>query len=373
MRLTSGPLRQTNFMTQSLNQAKDHSAVTYRVIETPELLERADALRPFLSEFGHTAMYCDPGTLNAVSDGMRQKAYLIEARSGDAILGVLPLVFLNTLLFGRVVASLPYFSWAGAMAHDADVRRGLVDQAVKLTDDLDAKYLELRQLQAVDHPALVEGQTDKVLLRVPLSDDPDVNWKKLKSEVRTQVRKATKNGLEMVWGREELLDEFYTIFARNMRDLGTPVYSRKLFANFLEMDRERSEIGIVRLEGTAIAGCLALHGPELTEIPTAAALREYRKTAANSFMYWHAIERSIGLGQKVFDFGRSTPGSPTYVFKRKWGAEAERIVWQYYLRKGDTQSMRPDNKKFDLAIKVWQRLPVTATRVLGPMIVRGIP
>jgi hypothetical protein len=48
-------------------------------------------------------------------------------------------------------------------------------------------------------------------------------------------------------------------------------------------------------------------------------------------------------------------------------------VWQYHLRRGDTQAMRPENKKFQLAIRLWQRLPVPVTRLLGPMIARGIP
>ncbi|MFP3921277.1 MAG: GNAT family N-acetyltransferase, partial [Dichotomicrobium sp.] len=192
--------------------------------------------------------------------------------------------------------------------------------------------------------------------------------------VRTQIRKADKLGLSVSWGRDnEFICQFYDIFARNMRDLGTPVFPADLFVNIVNVAHADAEFGIVRLEGVPIAACLAIHGDGLTEIPSAASLRAYRKTAANSLMYWNAIERAIARGQSVFDFGRSTIGGATYVFKKKWGAVPHPVTWQYYLRRGDTQAMRPDNKKFALAIRMWQRLPVAATRVLGPMIVRGIP
>ena len=35
--------------------------------------------------------------------------------------------------------------------------------------------------------------------------------------------------------RLELLDGFYAVYARNMRDLGTPVYSKRFFRNILEV------------------------------------------------------------------------------------------------------------------------------------------
>ena len=329
--------------------------------------------QPLLARHGHAAMYCDPGIVGAVSRGLGQTACIIEAHDGDEMVGMLPLIAMKSLLFGRFLVSLPYASWAGVVAKSDEIGRLLVDRAVQLTNELDARYLELRHLDPIGHPRLVEGVTDKVLMRLALSRNPDDTWKLLKSEVRTQVRKAMKSDLDVSWGGCELLDGFYGVFAHNMRDLGTPVYPKDLFRHLLELGPERAELGLVHMRGTPIAACLAVHGPGLTEIPTAAALRAYRGTAANSLLYWRAIERAIERGQAIFDFGRSTPGSATFTFKRKWGAEPVRVVWQYHLRKGDSRAMRPENEKFQLAIRLWRQLPVPATRILGPMIARGIP
>lgn len=326
----------------------------------------------YLSRQGAAAMYCGPRVVCALAEGLRQDAYLIEARKEGRVTGVLPLIHMRSMLFGSFLVSLPYVSWAGVIADDADAVRVLGCAATNLADELDVSFVELRQSEPLTHPGLVAGRTSKMQMRLPIST-PEATWSRLKSEVRTQVRKAMKSDLVVEWGGPERLDAFYDVFARNMRDLGTPVFPSALFRKILGAAGRDAELGIVTLDGAPVASCLVVHGPGLTEIPSAASLREHRKTAANSLMYWRAIERAIERGQTVIDFGRSTPGGATYTFKSKWGAEPHPVAWQYYLRRGDTQAMRPDNAKFKLAIKLWQHLPVAATRVLGPFIVRGIP
>jgi hypothetical protein len=90
-------------------------------------------------------------------------------------------------------------------------------------------------------------------------------------------------------------------------------------------------------------------------------------------MYWHLLQRAIERRQPVFDFGRSTIDSNTYRFKRQWGAEPSPSVWQYYVRRGTIGDLRPDNARFQLAIRAWQQLPLPIANLLGPAIVRGIP
>jgi hypothetical protein len=90
-------------------------------------------------------------------------------------------------------------------------------------------------------------------------------------------------------------------------------------------------------------------------------------------MYWHLLQRAVQRRQEVFDFGRSTVDGNTYRFKKQWGAQPEPAVWQYYLRCGSIADMRPDNPRYERAIRLWQRLPVALTSLIGPAIVRGIP
>lgn len=301
---------------------------------------------------------------------------LIEAREGERSVGWLGLALVESWLFGRMLVSLPYVNLAGVHVTSADdpgVPAALVDEAVRLAQMWDVRYLELRQTQPTVHPALSEASTAKVRMVRALPASPEALWDSFKSKLRSQIKSGQKKGLEVVWGGHALLDAFYAVFARNMRDLGTPVYPRRLFSAILDEMAGDAELCVVRSQGRAIAAGLLVHGRGITEVPSASSLREYNHTSANMVLYWHLLARAVERGQYTFDFGRSSVGSSTYRFKEQWGAVPEPSVWQYHVRRGSCHDLRPDQPRYGLAIRLWKRLPVWVTRWLGPLIVRGIP
>jgi FemAB-related protein (PEP-CTERM system-associated) len=297
----------------------------------------------------------------------------VEAREGDRTCGFLPLAYLSSLLFGRFLVSLPYLNCAGVSADDPAVGCRLIDRAVALADELGVRYLELRHEGPAEHAALTECMTRKVHMRLGLPATAEELWGRLSAKVRNQVRKGQKSGLEVAWGGAELLPEFYAVFSRNMRDIGTPVYGRGLFLSVLDRFPGRAEFCVVRGGGRSVAAAFLLHGWGVTEVPSASSLREYNAACANMLLYWHLLERAVQRGQTVFDFGRSTADSNTFRFKKQWGAEPTPAVWQYYVREGSIADVRPENPRYERMIRIWQRLPVTLTRLIGPTIVRGIP
>jgi serine/alanine adding enzyme len=359
--------------TSPLTARDEPQVITIDRHKGADKLQHDRALASFLQRHGHLSSYCTPALVHDIGRSLHQVPYFLVARADQEVVGFLAMLFIKSALFGRFLISVPYFNWAGVLAEDARAAAALVDSAVELADELNVHYLELRNSSELKHQSLTQQSTAKVQMRIPLLGTRDDIWKGLKSEVRTQIRKASKHDLKVAWGGEDLLSEFYSVFSINMRDLGTPVYPRGLFRAILHQLSERAEIGVVRLGKLPIAACMVTSGGGITEVPSAGALRAYRSTAANSLLYWETIERAVAKGQTAFDFGRSTIGSSTFEFKRKWGAKPIPIVWQYYLRDGDVRDMRPDNPKFQLAIKLWKRLPLQVTQLLGPLIVRGIP
>jgi FemAB-related protein (PEP-CTERM system-associated) len=158
-----------------------------------------------------------------------------------------------------------------------------------------------------------------------------------------------------------------------MRDLGTPVFARRLFREIIGHFPDRAEFYVVRAGRVPVAAALLMHGWGITEVPSASSLRQYNATCANMLLYWKLLERSIERGQSAFDFGRSSPESNTYRFKKQWGAVPFPAEWQHYVRRGNASDMRPDNPRFERMIRIWRRLPIGLTRLVGPLIVRGIP
>jgi len=315
----------------------------------------------------------EPGWLQVLERAMRYPVYALEAREGEQTRGLLLLAFAHSRLFGRFLVSLPYLNYGGVFADDDAIAGQLVDRAVSLADELDVRYLELRQQRPVAHPALSQTRTDKVNVHLELPATTEELWAQLSAKVRNQVRKAEKNNLTVAWGGCDLLGEFYRVFSRNMRDLGTPVYSKSLFRAILEQFSGQAEIAVARHGSLPIAAGLVLHGSGISEIPSASSLRRYNPLCANMLLYWHMLKRAIERRQTVFDFGRSSKDSPTLRFKEQWGARPIEAPWQYYLRHGNPHDARRDNPRFQRFIRIWQRLPVFVTRLLGPAIVRGIP
>jgi FemAB-related protein (PEP-CTERM system-associated) len=314
-----------------------------------------------------------PGWLSVLARGLRHSPYCLEAVEGGLTRGFLALAYVRSLLFGRYLVSLPYLNYGGVHADGDDVARLLIDRAVELADRLAVRRLELRHEHPIAHPRLGQARTDKAHMRLDLPASAEALWKGLDAKVRNQVNKGRKHGLEVAWGGAELLPEFYAVFSHNMRDLGTPVYSRALFAAALERFPGRVELCVVRASGQAVACAMLAHGWGVTEVPSASSLRSHNRLNANMLMYWHLLERAAARGQDVLDFGRSTPGGGTYKFKEQWGATPAGAEWQSYLRAGTLEETRPDNPRYQRLIRLWQRLPVSLTRLIGPPIVRGIP
>lgn len=337
-------------------------------IQLSHLHQKEKSGWPWLS--GH-----DLNWLTALKQGLGNHPFLIVARnrSGQPV-GFLPLALVQSLLFGKFLVSLPYLNSGGVCAEAPDVAMALIDRAVELADKLDVKHLELRHEVPIEHPKLTVSRTDKVHMRLVLPESPEALLKSYKSKLRSQVKKTSENPFELTFGSTELLKDFHHVFATNMRDLGTPVYSKSLFQAILaNFGPDVAELAIVRLEGRAIAGALLIHQDRTTQVPSASSLRTYSSKGANLWMYSKLLERAILKGSSVFDFGRSSLESGTFKFKEQWGAKPDPAFWQYYVRMGNPADMRPDSGSKRRLVRMWQKLPLWLSKMLGPRIVRGIP
>lgn len=298
--------------------------------------------------------------------------YLAAERDG-VLSGVLPLVAFKSPIFGRFLVSLPFVNYGGVLAADEASANALVARAATLARDLRATHVELRH-RSRRFEALTPKE-HKVSMLLPLAGSADELWAKLDRKVRNQVRKAEKSGLSAEAPGAETLKGFYEVFARNMRDLGTPVYTRRFFEEVLATFPDRARLVIIRETGSgrAVAAALTWRWRDTVEVPWASSLREFNAMAPNNLLYWTVIQRAIGEGAGVLDFGRSTPGEGTFHFKRQWGAEPLPLCWEYDLTGGELPDHSPKNPRFGLAIRLWKRLPLPIANAIGPHIVRSIP
>jgi len=298
--------------------------------------------------------------------------YLVATDDTGEIRGVLPLVHMDSRLFGSFLVSLPFFNYGGVLTDSDEATQVLVRRAGELRTETGAGYVELRHCDTIVD--FLPSKQHKVTMILSLEKDADAQWKGFNAKLRNQVRKAEKSGLVPTIGGLELLDGFYDVFARNMRDLGTPVYGKDFFRNVLTELPDATRIIAVSHSGTIIAAAIATWFRDTIEIPWASSIADYKSMCPNNMLYWEAIRFAIGAGFEKFDFGRSTPNEGTFNFKKQWGALAVPLSWQYLMEEGKAlPELNPHNPKYEMAIRIWRKLPLGLTRILGPSIVRSIP
>jgi FemAB-related protein (PEP-CTERM system-associated) len=293
------------------------------------------------------------------------------ARREGAIVGVLPTALLNSWLFGRALVSLPFLNYGGILADDDAAARALLDAAMDTARARRCDHVELRHFHRHfdDLPCKQHKVTMTLSLRAPAA-----LWDGLDRKARNQVRKAQKSGLTYREGGSELLDDFYAVFARNMRDLGTPVHGPQFFAEVLRGFPGRARIHVVSLEALPVAAGLTFETRGTVEIPWASSVRDFNSLCPNHLLYWSMLEGASARGCSTFDFGRSTPHEGTYKFKEQWGALPVPLYWEYGLLAGrELPNASPTNPKFRIAIAMWKQLPLGVANRIGPLIVRAIP
>lgn len=301
-----------------------------------------------------------------------QTYYLVVKGPQGTVQGIAPLVFLASRGFGRFLVSLPFVNYGGLIADAPEARRLLESYAIEEAKELNADHIELRQQEPMDTTWVSTER--KVSMRLPLPNSYEQLVKDFPSKLRSQVRRAQKEGMTVRVGGSDCLDEFYAVFSRCMRDLGTPVYAKGFFGKILEVFSKEARICIVSHGKTPVAAGFLYGFRSSLEIPWAASDKRFNKLAPNMLLYGTVLEYACQQGFQVFDFGRSTPDSGTYRFKAQWGAQPKQLHWYYWMRDGNlVPQLNPQNPKYALAIRLWQKLPVAVANVFGPHIVKHLP
>jgi FemAB-related protein (PEP-CTERM system-associated) len=300
------------------------------------------------------------------------QAHYLLVRRGDRIAGVLPMFELKSRLFGHSLVSIPFAIGGGIVADDPQAARLLLDQAKDLAEERGVDYLELRS----EHPVSDELLTKDlyVTFRADLTEGEEALLKRMDRKRRQMMTYVSKAGFEhRVAGIEEL-PLFYNLFCQSMRHHGTPVYPRLFLREILDRHPADTNLFFVYHEGRPVAGVLNLMWHDVIMPFYAGADRTLRPRGVDDYLYLSIMRWGRDHGFRTFDFGRSKRGTGAHAFKARWGMEEVPLAYQYHLVKArELPNVSPANPKYQALIKVWQRLPLPVTRLIGPRIIRSIP
>ncbi len=296
--------------------------------------------------------------------------YLMALRS-DKIAGIYPLFIVSTGLFGLFGISLPFVNYGGILADSREVEKSLIKEAGLIGKQSGCSYIELHQRSPIKSD--LPSSQHKVSSVIPLHGGSEEVFKRLHQNVRNKIRKSKKNGVTVQRGKEYLSD-FYQVYSQNLRDLGTPVITKRFFEQIIDIFPEQARIYRATREGQTIGAKIVLMDSQTCFFEWSASLKESLRYAPVHAMNWEAIEDACNAGCDYIDFGRSTADSSHQQFKKYWGVESTTMSWSYQLINcNEIPGLQKENPKFSLAIKVWKNMPLFLSRILGPPIARRLP
>lgn len=284
--------------------------------------------------------------------------------------GVLPLVEVRSRLFGHALISTAFCVGGGPLARDAASREALLRQASELGRRLGVDYVELR-----DTADGADGWVPRSDLYFgferPIEPEEEANLLQIPRKQRAVLRKALARDLPVTIDRTT--EHFFPLYAKTMRDHGTPALPRRYFDLLLEAFGDDCEILTVHHEGQAVSSVLSYYFRDRVMPYYTGSRAEARGTGANDVMYWSVMRRAVERGYGVFDFGRSKVGTGPYAFKRNWGFEPRPITHQFHLvRSSELPNVNPTNPKYQLLIGAWRRLPVPVANTISPFLSRSL-
>jgi FemAB-related protein (PEP-CTERM system-associated) len=338
------------------------------------LIEHVDFERwdQFLTQHQQASGYHQSIWFQLIKQTFNHDTKIIVAEDAQGnILGGLPLTFFSSKLFGTFGISIPYVNYGGVVSSYFNVVQSLLNAAKAIRNETSLSHIEVRTMQA----GIADNALDKkVSMVLALPNSNEEFEKQLGAKIRAQYKKAETYSPSVKFGKLDLLDDFYKVFSRNMRDLGTPVYSKKWFANILKTEKVKSTVIVVYMGNKPVSTGFLVGHQNILEIPWASTIQSANVKNANMWMYRQILSYAIKEGYKFFDFGRSTLGAGTYKFKKQWGAIAYAHYWYYLLPEGESKpELNPDNPKYKIVIFLWKLMPIWLTNIIGPHIIKHIP
>lgn len=316
------------------------------------------------------SLFHRPAWLAAVERGTGNRAHGLLVERGGAITGWLPLSEVHSPVFGRMLASSGFAVDGGVLALDAASGLALCRAAEELAQRLSCPTIEVRGGTVPRH---WHSRTDSHCGFVQdLAADDEAQLLAIPRKQRAEVRRGLGNGLDVQVGRDAAdRAAHYAIYAESVRNLGTPVFPRALFAAAL--DGLDADILTVSRQGVPLASVLSFYHDGAVMPYWGGGTRAARHWRANDVMYYALMNHARQRGAIRFDFGRSKTGSGAYHFKRNWGLEPQPLAYaSWHVAGAERRDADPTSARHAARIALWQRLPLAVANRIGPFIARGL-
>ncbi|MDG3088271.1 FemAB family PEP-CTERM system-associated protein [Vibrio hannami] len=308
------------------------------------------------------------GWIDVIKSISNHKSHYLMASNQGEIVGILPLIEQKSWIFGHSLISTPFCVYGGALANSDEIREKLELEAYELGCRLNVDYVELRDRLPYPDKGPWQHHCLHSTFCSELAEDTESILTSVKRKQRAVIRHSLNN--ELNWSNLDNPELCYDIYAESVRNLGTPVFSRKLFTSLKQVFSDRCETLVIKdKNGKPISSVLSFYYKDSVLPYYGGGVFEARALKSNDYMYYQLMCTAKEKGFTNFDFGRSKINSGSYKYKKNWGMTEEKLNYRIALVKSsEMPNLSPNNPKYKLFISLWQKLPLSVSRMIGPHI-----
>jgi len=291
----------------------------------------------------------------------------------NEIVGVFPISFIKSKIFGHRLCSLPFSDYGGPLLSPEKTGISIdlfIDYLIPHLNKAD--FLEVRTPMQTSVTnclpnSLELGNMKYVTFVIDLQKSFEEVWRhQFDKYLRNSIRKAIKNGIKVSEENfEEKFSEFYTLYLMTMKKLGSPPHGKKFFRTCYELLGEsRVKLFLASISGRTIGGVLTFLGKHIIYPVYEGINPKFRNLNTASLLFSRMMEWGCEKGYGSFDFGRTLLGSGVYLFKKQWGGTEKALPYYYLGKKIPRQDPR---EKYDRISKIWSKVaPLSMTKIVGP-------
>ena len=246
----------------------------------------------FVKANNEATFFHQAGWKEVISKAFGHDTYYIYVEHNGLITGILPLVHIKSLFFGNSLVSIAPRVYGGIVANDEESYITLDEESCRLATVLGVDYLEMRnQVQKTPERPHKELY---VSFRKKLDSDVEKNFLAIPRKQRAMVRKGIEAGLNSVIDND--VNRLYRAYSESVRNLGTPVFSKKYFQILKEVFADQCEILTVLHNGYLVASVMNFYFKDQVLPYYGGGTDLARNLKGNDFMYWEVMRRAVEKG-----------------------------------------------------------------------------
>jgi FemAB-related protein (PEP-CTERM system-associated) len=351
-----------------VNAPRPVAAIAVRAADLADPGESA-RIDAFVADQPDATVFHRPQWSRAVARGCGQRAHYLVAERGGALVGCLPLTEIRSRLFGNALVSAGFGTGGGILGEAAEP---LAASAWDLALRLGCAGAELRGGPIPAGWEETAGTYSNFDRSLPATEAELLA--SIPRRQRAEVRRALGSPLETSAGTDARhRDAHFRVYAESVRNLGTPVFPRSLYAAALDEFGADADIVVVWKDGRPLAALLNFYFRGICHPSWGGGTLEARAWRANDLVYFDVMRRAIARGCTGADFGRSKIGTGPHARKKIWDFEETPLVYAVRTADGERpRAVNPLDPRYRLKIAAWQKLPLWAANRIGPVIARGL-